>query len=40
MTNANLNIENVVKLALKIVAECGISMEEAMLLAEFNLTYK
>ena len=39
MTNAHLTIENVEKLAAKIVAVTGISLDDARALAEFNLQY-
>ena len=39
MKNAELTIENVVKLAEKIAAECSIPMQDAMDLAEFQLRY-
>ncbi len=37
--NLHLTIENVTKLAEKIVSKYSITMDDAMLLAEFNLTY-
>jgi hypothetical protein len=37
--NLHLTIENVTKLAELICAKFGISMDDAMQLAEFNLTY-
>jgi hypothetical protein len=39
MNNAELTLENVVKLAEKIAAECNIPMQDAMDLAEFKLRY-
>jgi hypothetical protein len=39
MTNAHLTIENVEKLAQKIVASHGLKMQQARELAEFNLKY-
>lgn len=37
--NLHLTIENVTKLAEMIAAKYGIAINDAMLLAEFNLTY-
>ena len=39
MTNTELTIENVEKLAKQIAKDCGISLEDARLLAEFKLRY-